>query len=1165
MRLKRLNIQALPGIEPGFAFEPPAAGVNIVTGPNAIGKSSLARALGYLLRDAQKSDPPALSLEAEFESSETNWRVLRNGSQVAWYRNGSSASPPALPSADQIGLYRLSMESLLADDAGDKALAQQLRNRLRGDYDLDATRGLPLTPRFARSEEKNLQDADKSLREAERKYDALEQEEAEDLPRLEQEIKAAADAQNRCKDLELGLKLHQAVAARKSCDDELKAFPPGMDKLHGDEVERLENLEKKSEKLKGDLRERQRLLDDAIARLEGTGLKQSRPDPERLNEIDLRLQQLGEKVAQRNNALKDREQADAALNSVRKQFNETGNPPKLDTQSLKQAEAVAAPLLKAQANLDTLEQKLKQAGDAPDESEIRNLYAGGKALREWLAASAVGSVSHTTTSGRWLRIALWIVLVASTGATLLSAIQQALPVMVAALVSLTAAVWGLFMLRRRRPNTRLPSDEAKQRFEETGLKPPSEWTMATVRNYLQGELEDRYIELILQRKQAAQADNIRPELEQARAEVEDLQNRKNALAREVGFDPNLPSVGPDLFLQHCLRLNEAQERYEQTKTSLENVESDITDRVAFIHDFLSPWRSGDAPTLAGAAGDFDIDALRIAFQDVKGRVSEAEKAQNDINNYQKTIHSCEQGIQTNCDEIDNLFKNCALEADQRTDLDRRLDLLNDWREKRRVLEKTGYQEEHFRTQLLKYPEIIKDVDEDRIVKLQNEFAAAKTQADEHTNLHKQQTEIQTRLKVAGADHRLSQARATADSARGALQDKLEEALLREAAETLLNDVEQTFKSENEPEILSRSRALFQDITARAFDLELDPDGIFSARDLRQQAPREISELSSGTRMQLLLALRLAWTEAQEQGGETLPLFLDEALTTSDEERFAVMANSLERLAETEARQIFYLSARRHECSLWKHATGNEPPVIDLATVRFRQEAFLPQDYAIVLPPPVPSPDSREPEAYASLLGVPPLNPRLEPGAVHLFYLLRDDLNMLYQFMETWRITNLGQLEALLNSNAGPTAIEEVNVREQILQRSRATRTWIELWRRGRGRPVNRGVLEQCNAVSGTYIDRVTELAENLGGDGKALVQALSEGKVSRFHTSKIEELERWLADGGYTDEEDILSAEEHRRLTLQQAMSDTGADVEDLNRVITWLESACPQGFAGSE
>ena len=1156
MQLKNLKIHTLPGIEPGFTFEPRGAGINIVTGPNAIGKSSLARALGYLLRGASKSDPPALSLDAEFESGESAWRVLRNGSQVAWSRDGNPASPPALPAADQIGLYRLSMESLLADDDdSDKTLAQQLRNRLRGGYDLDAVR-LSL-PSRVRSLEKNLQDAEKSLREEERKYDALERQEAEDLPRLEQEIKAAGEARDRCKDLELGLKLNEAVTTRKLCDEELKTFPPGMDNLHGDELERLENLEKKSDKLKGDLREQQRLLDDAIARLEGSGLKQSRPDPERLKELDLRLQQLGEKVVQRNNARKDRKQADAALNNARKQFNETGNPPKLDTRSLKQAEAVAAPLLKAQANRDTLEQKLKQAGDAPEESEIRDLYAAGKALREWLAAGVIESVSHTATSGRWLRIALWIVLAASAGATLLSAIQQALPVMVVALVSLTAAVWGLVMLYRRRPHTRSPSDEAKLRFEETGMKPPPEWTMATVRNY-RGELEDRYIDLILRKRQAAQADHIRPELEQARVEVEDLQNRKNALAREVGFDPNLPSVGPDLFLQYCLRLNEAQERYEQTRTNLDNVENDITERVTFVHNFLSPWRSGDAPTLTGAAGDFDIDALRIAFQDMKERVSEAEKAKNDINNYQKTIHSCEQGIQTNCEEVENLFKNCTLEVGQRTELDRRLGLLNDWKEKRRALEKAGYQEEHFRTQILKYPKIIKDVDEDRIVNLQNEFAAAKTQADEHTNLHKQQTEIQTRLKDAGADHGLSQARATADSARAALQDKREQALLHEATELLLDDVEQAFQAENEPEVLSRARTLFREITAHAFDLELDKDGAFLARDLRQQALRQLGELSSGTRMQLLLALRLAWTEAQEQGGETLPLFLDEALTTSDEDRFAVVANSLERLAGAQGRQVFYLSARRHECALWKQATGSEPPAIDLAAVRFPGEALPPQDYNVVPLPSLPSPEGRDPETYASVLGVPGLDPRLEPGAVHLFHLLRDDLDMLYQLMETWRITSLGQLEALLDSNAGPAAVSDAELQDRLRQRCRVIRTWMTLWRRGRGRSVNRIALEQSGAVSETFIDRVAELTENVREDGKALVQALREGKVPRFQAGKIEELERWFADEGYTDQEEILTPEERRRLTLQQAMSNAGADIEDANRVITWLESATP-------
>ena len=92
------------------------------------------------------------------------------------------------------------------------------------------------------------------------------------------------------------------------------------------------------------------------------------------------------------------------------------------------------------------------------------------------------------------------------------------------------------------------------------------------------------------------------------------------------------------------------------------------------------------------------------------------------------------------------------------------------------------------------------------------------------------------------------------------------------------------------------------MTARAFDLRLRGDGTFVAHDVRQGAERALSELSSGTRMQLLLALRMAWIETREQGGETLPLFLDEALTTSDEARFAVMAQSLERLAGARERR-----------------------------------------------------------------------------------------------------------------------------------------------------------------------------------------------------------------------------------------------------------------------
>ena len=192
MHLRRLAIHALPGIEPGFTFEPPHAGINVVVGPNAIGKSSLARALGYLLA-SRASDPPALSLEAELASGDARWQVSRNGNQIVWRRNGEIVPPPALPGADRIGLFRLSVEHLLDDDdANDKALAERLWRELHGNFDLSQPR-IEITPRFARHEAIGLGRAGNERRRVEREYADLQRREA-DLPDLEQRIETAVAA-----------------------------------------------------------------------------------------------------------------------------------------------------------------------------------------------------------------------------------------------------------------------------------------------------------------------------------------------------------------------------------------------------------------------------------------------------------------------------------------------------------------------------------------------------------------------------------------------------------------------------------------------------------------------------------------------------------------------------------------------------------------------------------------------------------------------------------------------------------------------------------------------------------------------------------------------------------------------------------------------------------
>ena len=159
-------------------------------------------------------------------------------------------------------------------------------------------------------------------------------------------------------------------------------------------------------------------------------------------------------------------------------------------------------------------------------------------------------------------------------------------------------------------------------------------------------------------------------------------------------------------------------------------------------------------------------------------------------------------------------------------------------------------------------------------------------------------------------------------------------------------------------------------------------------------------------------------------------------------------------------------------------------------------------------------------------------------------------------MGAWRIVSLGQLEALLASDAAPAALEGEDLRRRLRRRCRALRVWVDLWRQGRGRPVDRGVLEQSGAVTAVFIDRVAGLAERVRGDGEALVRALRAGELEHFRASKADELLHWLTDEGYIDPRARLDGDERRRLTLQRAAPETPDDAEDTNRVLSWLEAA---------
>ena len=1189
MHLTRLKIHALPGIEPGFEFQPAAKSINIVIGPNASGKSSLVRALTHLLQP-QQGDPPALSLEAEFYKDNARWQVLRNGNQVVWTRNEVPADQPALPAVSQVGMYRLAMKHLLKDDQGDREIAQELLRTLHGGFDLGEPR-IDLAAQFAAPNATALRQARKTSREVERRYGELRQEEAE-LPALDTEIAAAENAQHRCERLNQVIALYHAIRNHKDLAETLESFPPRMDKLLGNEVNRLQELEERLQDLRANLQEQENKLTTHQAKLKRTGLEESRPEHEEIVANEARLQRIRDKSIERKNAEQQLTATEATERGAVALFNDHELTPSLDAKNIRRSEKIAGPLLLAQAKKTELQQKLDDAGEPPDSVEIARCRRGVYALRQWLATTTDASDHPQEKSGWRIALPRWIALGAAAFAGVAAYLQEPFAAVAGAAAAITAALWAL--LGERRTKAPSPNEEARRSLTDNDLDTPSEWTLATVGKHLL-EIEDRLNKLLLQQERAFGTAAIRIQIEKAEQELAQLNEKKRTFVEKVGFDPELPVAALPLFVARCVQWDQARQNCAQRKAEIKCLDGNITEAAQQVGEFVVHWRGGEAFEYSSADGRVDADVLSSAFSEVKQRIADANQAQGNIETAQGSINGIQHQIASAKDDINRLFRDAGLAPDGPTmptdasdgpdewatakrELVRRIEKLEEWESAKEQLTAARTTENNIRQSLRDHTDLdglagtevtdkvkierqylaecLQWVRSGAVHQLERERDESATQASKLENLREQRTAIKTTLENAGQDRALENALNQEMHAQATLEDKRDHAFLSEATNLLLDEVKQAFQAEHEPEVLRRARELFREVTSHAFDFELGDDGQFIARDLQQEAPRTLAELSSGTRMQLLLALRLAWIQTQERGTSPLPLFLDEALTTSDEGRFAVMAQSLERLSEAEGRQIFYLSARRHEPALWRQATGNTPAVADLATIRFDAERSDPDDYAVETAPPVPTPGGHTPEEYADLLGVPQYDPHTALGGIHLFHLLRDDLNLLHRLMDPWRIKSLGQLEYFLKSSAAQGAIGDVDHRQTLRNRCTAARHWVELWRQGRGKPVDRPALEQSRAVTNVFIDRATNLAAELGGSGQALIAALRAGRLPYFQANNINILEQRLIDEGYIDLRVPLSSDERRRLALQQTKPQSNTQAEDINQLIDWLEVA---------
>jgi uncharacterized protein YhaN len=124
---------------------------------------------------------------------------------------------------------------------------------------------------------------------------------------------------------------------------------------------------------------------------------------------------------------------------------------------------------------------------------------------------------------------------------------------------------------------------------------------------------------------------------------------------------------------------------------------------------------------------------------------------------------------------------------------------------------------------------------------------------------------------------------------------------------LLREADRRFREEHQPELIRRAGEHLDAITGGRYARVLLADGTgeLSFRVRSEDAPRPVpvaDPVSTGTREQVYLALRLAAVDQLDKDGERLPLFLDETLVNWDPERRERGLELLARIAK--GRQVF---------------------------------------------------------------------------------------------------------------------------------------------------------------------------------------------------------------------------------------------------------------------
>jgi len=1155
LRFDRLEVSRFNGLDHGLTVDL-CGWITVIHGANASGKTTLAHALRALLWPRQVEDQLPI-VEGRFRLDGDDWRVELEGERCAYTRAQQPTSRPTLPPAAHGPRYHLYLHDLLGAGEQEEDLARRILREAQGGVDVEAAAealGFEVPSRRTAQITKEVEELDRRRQETKNRQETLRRKE-QTLDTLRAERADAQRAARRVAALEQALEVAEARRSLDEAEAALDPFPEVMASLQGDEVDRLEALQEENETAERRIEEAEAQIEDARTTLEESRIpEEGLPD----GAVEL-LRTRVSTLLDREGTVQDR-RADVEAAATREAEAWKRLPAGVDRERAASIELPEMDVMdehvQAVEDLRGREEAMAAArqlfADEAPERPVDSLREGLRHLHRWLQLPAGAPTSGG--GGAWaVRIAGALVTVVGGGLLVLGPGFTTW-------VGGGVLVLGMLILGAEWARHRATDSEAADRrglledeYRRLDLEAPDAWTREAVEVHTDALLNRLRAAVVAAEKQAT--------WERLRAEV-DLEERADALERErarlaeaMGVEPDVRSHSLSWLLERLSRWQNVEDDLQGERAALRAAEEAVEELRIRLNDELAPYDLGPAADGSEAQGAVEtLATARTAFREARRDLEKAKGAKA------SAVQAREEAETALADLYDRLDLERGDEEGLRALVDRHAafrEAVEAERDARATLEaerrRLRREEEHA-------PWMGEAARED----LERERDAARTEAETEDDLVDRIKTIEHEVEATRREGPLEEQQAKYRARRDALAEERHADYRKAVGKVLADVVQEETRDQGLPPVFHRARELFADITDHRYELTLDRTvGAFRAHDTVNEQSFALDELSSGTQVQLVLSVRIAFLETQEQACR-VPLVLDETLANSDADRARAIIDAVTTICE-EGRQVLYLTAQADEVQKWRAAldgrAGPEHAVRSLDDVDARTLPDAGGDGAAVperrAPATLPAPEDASHDALRDHLEVPEWSPRRPVGRLPLWYLVERPaplLTLVGSGTRTW-----GQLEARHRLGGEAATPFEERAFRRVQARARGVEAWKAAWHVGRGRPVDRLALEETDAVTDTFIDGVTELAKELDGNADALMAVLRERddeRVSGFRSAKADELADYFREHGYlTDREPLTGEEMWQRILaeLAEERQENLVTVEELERLFDRL------------